>query len=63
MLPLARTATVFTLLCLLAGSVTADERLKLLQNISAAGAPLLTLEMLDQAQPETRAEIEVSVSV
>jgi hypothetical protein len=29
----------------------ADERLDLLKNISAAGAPLLTLEMLDQAQP------------
>jgi tetratricopeptide (TPR) repeat protein len=29
----------------------ADERLDLLKNISAAGAPLLTLKMLDQAQP------------
>ena len=29
----------------------ADERLDLLKRISAAGAPLLTLEMLDQAQP------------
>ena len=29
----------------------ANERLDLLKNISAAGAPLLTLEMLDQAQP------------
>lgn len=29
----------------------ADERLDLLKNISAAGAPLLTLQMLDQAQP------------
>ncbi|MDH3633801.1 MAG: hypothetical protein OES20_03765 [Gammaproteobacteria bacterium] len=31
--------------------VTADERLDLLKNISAAGAPGLTLKMLDQAQP------------
>ena len=31
--------------------VAADERLDLLKNISAAGAPLLTLKMLDQAQP------------
>ena len=40
------------LVCLLlAGQVNADERLKLLKNISAAGAPALTLKMLDQAQP------------
>ena len=32
-------------------SAQADERLDLLKRISAAGAPLLTLEMLDQAQP------------
>ena len=31
--------------------VLADERLDLLKRISAAGAPLLTLKMLDQAQP------------
>lgn len=31
--------------------LSADERLDLLKRISAAGAPLLTLEMLDQAQP------------
>ena len=36
---------------LLTGSLRADERLDLLKNISAAGAPLLTLKMLDQAQP------------
>ena len=30
---------------------TADERLDLLKNISAAGAPNLTLKMLDEAQP------------
>ena len=34
-----------------ANSLLANERLDLLKNISAAGAPLLTLEMLDQAQP------------
>ena len=36
----------------LSGPVLADERLDLLKNISAAGAPALTLEMLDQAQPK-----------
>ena len=35
----------------LANPLLADERLDLLKNISAAGAPLLTLKMLDQAQP------------
>jgi len=30
---------------------SADERLDLLKSISAAGAPGLTLKMLDQAQP------------
>jgi tetratricopeptide (TPR) repeat protein len=34
-----------------ANPLLANERLDLLKNISAAGAPLLTLEMLDQAQP------------
>ena len=29
----------------------ADERLNLLKNISAAGAPELTIKMLDEAQP------------
>lgn len=32
--------------------VIADERLDLLKNISAAGAPELTMKMLDQAQPK-----------
>ena len=36
----------------LTGPVLADERLDLLKNISAAGAPALTLKMLDQAQPK-----------
>ena len=35
----------------LANPLLANERLDLLKNISAAGAPLLTLEMLEQAQP------------
>ncbi len=39
------------LLAGLARSVFADERLDLLKNISTAGAPGLTLKMLDQAQP------------
>jgi hypothetical protein len=34
-----------------ASPVLADERLDLLKNISAAGAPFLTLKMLEQAQP------------
>jgi tetratricopeptide (TPR) repeat protein len=34
-----------------ANPLLANERLDLLKNISAAGAPMLTLEMLDQAQP------------
>jgi len=32
-------------------SLSADQQLNSLKNISAAGAPLLTLKMLDQAQP------------
>lgn len=35
-----------------ANAASADERLQLLKNISAAGAPALTLKMLDQAQPK-----------
>ena len=35
-----------------AGVSSADERLDLLKHISAAGAPNLTLKMLDQAQPK-----------
>ena len=38
-------------LILLHAPLQADERLDTLKNISAAGAPLLTLKMLDQAQP------------
>jgi len=34
------------------GTATADERLDLLKHVSAAGAPNLTLRMLDQAQPK-----------
>jgi hypothetical protein len=34
------------------GSAVGDERLDLLKNISAAGAPNLTLKMLDEAQPQ-----------
>lgn len=41
-----------TLFCsLLPGSLYADQQLDSLKNISAAGAPFLTLKMLDQAQP------------
>ena len=36
---------------------TADERLDLLKNISAAGAPELTMKMLDQAQPKVDADL------
>jgi hypothetical protein len=35
----------------LATPAFADERLDLLKSISAAGAPFLTLKMLEQAQP------------
>ena len=34
------------------GQATANERLDLLRNISAAGAPNLSLKMLDEAQPQ-----------
>jgi len=41
-----------SLLCLSIGtSLHADEQLETLKHISAAGAPFLTLKMLDQAQP------------
>ncbi len=46
----AACALIVTLLC--AQISSADERLDLLKNISAAGAPGLTLKMLDQAQPK-----------
>jgi hypothetical protein len=35
----------------------ADEKLDMLKNISAAGAPVLTLKMLDQAQPGIDADL------
>ncbi len=38
-------------LALIATPALADKRLELLKHISAAGAPALTLKMLDQAQP------------
>ena len=44
-------AALFTLALGLANPVLGDERLDLLKHISAAGAPMLTLKMLDQAQP------------
>ena len=49
-----KSVRVFVLLGLIAvcASAAADERLNLLKNISAAGAPNLTLKMLDQAQPK-----------
>jgi len=49
-----RSLTLFALLMLALAAVKpslANERLDLLKRISAAGAPLLTLKMLDQAQP------------
>ena len=39
------------------GPVAADERLDVLKQISAAGAPVLTLKMLDQAQPNMDADL------
>jgi hypothetical protein len=36
----------------LSANVVADEKLDMLKNISAAGAPALTLSMIDQAQPK-----------
>lgn len=37
--------------CLLVPTASADKQLDALKNISSAGAPFLTLKMLDQAQP------------
>ncbi len=37
--------------------VAANERLDLLKNVSAAGAPTLTLKMLDQAQPKVDVDL------
>jgi hypothetical protein len=45
-----RKLIVLTFVCLMT-SAWADEKLDMLKNISAAGAPVLTLKMLDQAQP------------
>jgi len=45
-------AFLLTALLVLSPLAAADERLKLLKNISAAGAPGLTLKMLDEAQPK-----------
>ncbi|MFV2033096.1 MAG: tol-pal system YbgF family protein, partial [Gammaproteobacteria bacterium] len=45
------------LLASLTLTVAADERLDILKNISAAGAPVLTLRMLDQAQPSVDADL------
>ncbi len=42
---------LWLLLALVAVPAQADQRLELLKHISAAGAPALTLKMLDQAQP------------
>ncbi len=42
---------VFTLSIAVFSSAMADQRLDVLKRISAAGAPALTLKMLDQAQP------------
>jgi tetratricopeptide (TPR) repeat protein len=41
----------------MAFTAVADERLDLLKNISAAGAPELTIKMLDQAQPKVDADL------
>lgn len=41
----------------LSTSVAADEKLDLLKNISNAGAPFLTLKMIDQAQPNYDADL------
>lgn len=43
---------LFILVNALSQSAMANERLDLLKNISAAGAPSLTLKMLEQAQPK-----------
>ncbi len=51
MLPGRAKLIVLIILALGLNPVSANERLDLLKSISAAGAPLLTLKMLDQAQP------------
>ncbi|MDH3446557.1 MAG: hypothetical protein OEO18_00290, partial [Gammaproteobacteria bacterium] len=49
---LNRLLSWFAVVAMLPAAAVADERLDLLKNISAAGAPNLTLKMLDQAQPK-----------
>ncbi|TNF89385.1 MAG: hypothetical protein EP300_05600 [Gammaproteobacteria bacterium] len=44
--------SLLLILALACAPLAANERLNLLKNISAAGAPNLTLKMLDQAQPK-----------
>ena len=46
-----RLCGLFIFGCFLVGSGSADQQLDVLKNISASGAPFLTLKMLDQAQP------------
>jgi tetratricopeptide (TPR) repeat protein len=41
----------------LLSNIWADEKLDVLKNISAAGAPVLTLRMLDQAQPKVDVDL------
>ncbi len=45
-----------TLACFMSNT-WADEKLDMLKNISAAGAPVLTLKMLDQAQPKIDSDL------
>jgi hypothetical protein len=47
-----KTLLLLSVVSFLPTVTSADERLDLLKNISAAGAPGLTLKMLDQAQPK-----------
>ncbi len=46
-----RLCGLFIFGCFLVGSGSADQQLDVLKNISASGAPFLTLNMLDQAKP------------
>ncbi len=46
------TKFLLLLLAMVCTPLAANERLQLLKNISAAGAPNLTLKMIDQAQPK-----------
>ena len=47
---------LLTVICISSNS-WADEKLDMLKNISASGAPVLTLKMLDQAQPKIDADL------